>query len=303
MITNWDHILVYCRQEKVVSRILRSSYLPVLNYLLEISNQCKRAQLSLEGDAFASSARILPMLLRLIHNMRKAPREIGTWAPEVPEAWFNEFKTNERPIYLRLLMMTFFSPGINFTVQHEEGVVIPGMTCSRADFAEMRELVIAYTATEIANDQPHPDSQAPMAEGDSDDYETPRLQAAENHQTAADEFDEYDRSRNMYRTSPWSNPPPTFRHLSAVAMRVQSWLMTSTSVERAFSVAGRVTPDGRMSQHETTISAQVMVQVNWNLAEPLLDGVLQLGPREWARRENERLKRKGIIDPHAPVSP
>jgi hypothetical protein len=301
MIGVWNHILVFCRQEKVVSRILRTSFIPVLEFFLHISTICKNAQLSLEGDRFGSSARVIPTLLRLIHNMRKAPRDMGEWASQVADAWFNKFRREERPIYLRLLMLTFLSPGINFTVQQQDDLVIPGMTCSQQDFLEMRELLLTYIEKEIANGQPVPDSQAPVAEPDSDDYETPRLQAAERFQTAADEFADYDRNRNLYRTSPWANAPPTLPHLSAVAIRVLSWLMTSSSVERAFSVAGRVTPNGRMSQNETTISAQVMVQVNWNIAEPLLDDVLKMGPREWARHENERLKRKGLLDPHAPV--
>jgi hypothetical protein len=51
-----------------------------------------------------------------------------------------------------------------------------------------------------------------------------------------------------------------------------------------------------MAMNQRTISARVMIQVNWSAAHPLLRGVLALGRRGWARLTREREERKFARD-------
>jgi hypothetical protein len=58
-------------------------------------------------------------------------------------------------------------------------------------------------------------------------------------------------------------------------------LATFTSAERVFSVARWLCPDYRQTMEQETVSARVMIPVNWELAEPLLQEVLAMSA--WGR--------------------
>jgi hypothetical protein len=74
----------------------------------------------------------------------------------------------------------------------------------------------------------------------------------------------------------WQRTSAELRHLTTVALRVLGFLATSASVERAVSVARSVTGDYQMAMRQETISARVMIQANWRIAQPLLADVLAM---------------------------
>jgi hypothetical protein len=69
-------------------------------------------------------------------------------------------------------------------------------------------------------------------------------------------------------------------------------LSTSASVERADSVARSVTDDYQMAMMQETISARVMIQANWRVAQPLLTGVSAMGRMGWSRAYRDLRDRK-----------
>jgi hypothetical protein len=131
----------------------------------------------------------------------------------------------------------------------------------------------------------------------SDDFFTPRFHGGIANGIASGQVDHYHHIRthrsNLLRF--WIMPPVELQAMSAVAIRILSLLATSASVERSFSTARRACGDYQMAMTQKTISARVMVQVNWRIAEPSLGGVLALGRSGWGgltREREERLSRR-----------
>jgi hypothetical protein len=62
------------------------------------------------------------------------------------------------------------------------------------------------------------------------------------------------------------NTPAELRNSASVALKVLGLLLTSASVERAFSVARSVTTDYQMAMTQETISERMMIQVNCCIA-------------------------------------
>jgi hypothetical protein len=94
----------------------------------------------------------------------------------------------------------------------------------------------------------------------------------------------------------WQGTPAELRHLATVALRVLDFLATSASVERAFSVARSVTGDYQMAMRQETVSARVMIQANWRIAQTLLADVLAMGRTGWSRAHRELGERKLMED-------
>jgi hypothetical protein len=61
-----------------------------------------------------------------------------------------------------------------------------------------------------------------------------------------------------------------------VALRVLSSLATSAPVERSLSIARVVCGEYHMATAQETINVRVMIQVNWDLAEPLVKEALEM---------------------------
>jgi hypothetical protein len=51
-----------------------------------------------------------------------------------------------------------------------------------------------------------------------------------------------------------------------------------------------------MAMKQETVSARVMIQVNWLVAQPLLSDVLALGRSGWGHHSRERARRIGTRD-------
>jgi hypothetical protein len=60
------------------------------------------------------------------------------------------------------------------------------------------------------------------------------------------------------------------QQLRKVALRVLGSFATSTSVDRSFSIVRVVCGEYQIAMAQETISARVMIQANWDLAEPLV---------------------------------
>jgi hypothetical protein len=96
----------------------------------------------------------------------------------------------------------------------------------------------------------------------------------------------------------WQNTPAELKHLTSVALKVLGFVSTSSSVERAFSVARSVTTDYQMAMPQETVSARVMIQANWCVAQPLLANVLVMGRDWWSQADRELEQRK--LTQHTP---
>jgi hypothetical protein len=84
--------------------------------------------------------------------------------------------------------------------------------------------------------------------------------------------------------------------LSVVATNILSLLATSASVEHSYSSARQVRTDYQMAMKQETVSARVMVQVNWLVAHPLLSDALALGHSGWGRFSRERAQEISVQD-------
>jgi hypothetical protein len=77
------------------------------------------------------------------------------------------------------------------------------------------------------------------------------------------------RNADVPPVSFWSNAPAELCELSAGALRIRGLLETSASVERVFSVARWLCTDYQRVMKQETVSARVMIQSTWELAEPM----------------------------------
>jgi hypothetical protein len=81
----------------------------------------------------------------------------------------------------------------------------------------------------------------------------------------------------------WRNTPAELKHLGSVALKVLGFVSTSASVESTFSVARSVTTDYQMVMTQETVSARVMIQANWRIAQPMRPDVLVMGRAGWSQ--------------------
>jgi hypothetical protein len=111
--------------------------------------------------------------------------------------------------------------------------------------------------------------------------------------TAAGQIEYYDhiRTHGVQPLRFWSLGPPELKALSVGVINSLSLLATSASVERSFSSARQVCTDYQMAMKQETVSARVMIQVNWLVALPLVSDVLALGRSGWGRLSRERAQR------------
>jgi branched-subunit amino acid aminotransferase/4-amino-4-deoxychorismate lyase len=77
---------------------------------------------------------------------------------------------------------------------------------------------------------------------------------------------------------------------------ILGFLVTSASVERAFSVACSVTGDYQMAMREETVPTRVMIQAHWRTAQPLLADVLAMGRARSSRAHRELEEQKHMED-------
>jgi hypothetical protein len=114
-------------------------------------------------------------------------------------------------------------------------------------------------------------------------------------------FDTRRRASAFHPVNYWQNRPAELKHLASVALKVLGFLPTSASVERAFPVARSVIMDHQMAMTQETVSAGVMIQVNWRVARPLLANVLAMGQAGWSQAYRELKQRKLTQRTHLPV--
>jgi hypothetical protein len=96
-------------------------------------------------------------------------------------------------------------------------------------------------------------------------------------------FDARRRASAFHPLNYWQHTPAELRHLASLALKVLGFLSTSASVKRAFSVARSVAVAYRMAMTQETVSARVMIQANWRVAEPRLANVLVMGRAGWSQ--------------------
>jgi hypothetical protein len=104
------------------------------------------------------------------------------------------------------------------------------------------------------------------------------------------------RASTSHPLSDWQGTPAELGHLTTVALRVLGSLAISASVERAFSVVRSVTGDHQMAMRQENVSARVMIQANWRIAQPLLADVLTMGRAGWNRAHRELEEWKLVED-------
>jgi hypothetical protein len=95
---------------------------------------------------------------------------------------------------------------------------------------------------------------------------------------ACAQFDRFKENRDDFRTGRWKNPTSSMQQIAIVTEKVARWIITSSSVERGFSIAGAIAWKGRMRITGHNLAAQLMVQANWSIAKRFLAEILALGP-------------------------
>jgi hypothetical protein len=111
---------------------------------------------------------------------------------------------------------------------------------------------------------------------------------------AFEQFESFKTERRDFAKGWWKVPRESMRHLAVVAEKVASWLITSSSAERAFSVAGAIASERRMRIAGHKVHAQLMVQANWSIATKFIAEVLEMGPGGWRAEEDDQCNRIGI---------
>jgi hypothetical protein len=287
LIEQWRFILEYCEAEEIECDALQ--YFSQVQLLSSIANSFQKAETALEGDRFASGAYFIPKLLSILHNIQKF-RTVGfEEAVDAVMRYVAAFKSENPREYSLYLMATFFAGNhVHFAVG-DKGAC----TCTEREFETMRDFALELVELEIQSEGVAVPEDDPTNEPPSDDYSTPRDRSAINLM-AFEQFESFKTERRDFAKGWWKVPRESMRHLAVVAEKVASWLITSSSAERAFSVAGAIASKKRMRIAGHNVHAQLMVQANWSIASKFLAEVLEMGPGGWKAEEDDRCNRMGI---------
>jgi hypothetical protein len=219
----WPQITAYCKEEDLTFPALHK--LQHITELSALANSFHQTEAALEGDHFGSAAHFIPKLLSIIDNIRKFTDH--PMAVQAVMAYVGEFKGKYRREWSFFLLTTFLRGNDLHFMVGTEGPC----TCSPAEFAAMRDLALELIDFEIARDRAPAASAEPTADPPSDDYTTPRSRARSRE--AVEQFRMFDDERIDFAPGWWKIPKPSVRHLAAVAARVASLMITSSSIERA----------------------------------------------------------------------
>jgi hypothetical protein len=183
--------------------------------------------------------------------------------------------------------MAFLNPSIQFCI---------GRTCSEEAYERVRATLIKLVQGEIDRDINH--TRTMPEEPASHDFRSFIPSEQPNVFGVEEQVAVYMRTHafSSHPLSYWHRTPAELRHLTTVALSILGFLATSASVERAFSVGPSVRGDYQMVMRQETVSARVMIQANWRIAQPLLADVLAMGRARWSRAHCELEGRKLMED-------
>jgi hypothetical protein len=86
----------------------------------------------------------------------------------------------------------------------------------------------------------------------------------------------------------WSICPQELKPMSVITIRILSLGGTSASGESAVSTARHIESDSQLAMKQATVAGRPMIQVNWHVAQPLLQHVLAMGRCGWTGLSRER---------------
>jgi hypothetical protein len=281
----WHLITEYCNSEDLQFPALQA--LKHITVLSQLASSFQQTELALEGDHFASGAHFMPKLLRILYNINKFATDYPK-AVQAVNAYVDEFKAKFGREYLMFLLATFFYGG-RLHFQFGDGA---HCTCTPTEYEAMRDLALELIEQEMERHSGEAEQFNQFEDPPSDDFSTPRRHPVTA--LAIDQFIAFETARREFPPEWWQKPPRSMLQVAAVAERVASWMITSSSVERAFSVAGSIASKRRMRISSRNLHAQLMVQANWSIAKKFLAEVLALGPDEWSAEEDRRGDRTGI---------
>jgi hypothetical protein len=266
----WPYMIEFARKEHWDMPERNEKVWTDLHQLQRLAAAFVMAQKEFESDEFGTGILFISHLLRL-------ERRLGDFRECEPEA---RHSTIEHIVQLRrdyewecdtYILMAFLNPSVQFRV---------GRTCSEEACERVRATLIQLVHGEIDRDIDH--TRVMPEARSSDDFRSFIPSEQPDVFGTEEQVSVYTRTRASasHALSYCQGTPAELRHLTTVALKVLGFLATSASVERAFSVARSVTGDYPRAMRQESVSARVMIQANWRIAQPLLADVLARGGRD-----------------------
>jgi hypothetical protein len=279
----WTHMESFAAREGWIVPQLSDPIHTDVSRLRDLTLVFVAAQKELESNDYAVASRFIPHLL----GIRKKLELFRTDEPDALDAVDRYIEHLEQEYGMEwdlFTLMTYLNPSLQWEI---------GRTCSEARFQRITRILVVLVRRQLGL-LPMPALEDPP----SDDFFTPRGSALGSRFTAEGQVEHYGhiRTHGVQPLRFWSLGHPELEALSVVATNILSLLATSASVERSFSSARQVCTDYQMAMKQETVSARVMVQVNWLVAQPLLSDVLALGRSGWGRFSREREQRISVQD-------
>jgi hypothetical protein len=283
----WPYMLGFIEREHLRMPELTDEVRHNITLLNVLAAEFRRAQKLLESDGFAAGSQFIPSYLAI----RARIREFAEIAPDAVNATLAFMDGLEREFSTEwdvFTLMTFLNPSIQW---------IPGRSCSDERFGRIAQALIEWIDQELSFEHEPTPSEPSRFDFMSWFPSRPTLQLSAQHQCEA-----YLQRRTTGLPPLWPEfwgsefAQTNCRQLSRVAERVLSFLATSASAERTFSVGRSIAGDYQMAMKPETLSARVMIQANWSIAIVSLQKILSLGRAGWTELLKARQARANEVD-------
>jgi hypothetical protein len=279
----WEHMKSFAEIENYTIPQLNDTVQNDIRRLRDLTAAFVAAQGDLESDNYATASRFVPYFLAIQKRIDKFQEDEPNVVQEVGE-YITRLQNDYENEWDLLTLMTYLNPSLQWEV---------GRTCSDQRCVRIMEALMSLVQNQLEREP-----RENVADPGSDDFITFRPSTGVAMLTAFEQTQHYNAIRT-HREQPlrfWSQCPVELKPMSIVAIKILSLLGTSASVERSFSIARRICSDYQMAMKQETIAARAMIQVNWCVAQPLLQDVLAMGRRGWARFSRERDQRRAEQD-------
>jgi hypothetical protein len=314
LVALWPHMVNFAELTHMFAPDLTPEVFETVKALERVFAKFVRAQTRLESDSFATGSAFAGHLISIREHIKLFKMQFGvgtTWFEVYVKNFLAEFPRQ----WLVLVLQTLLNPTLKFDdpdspfnpkTREEALKLLTALIDAEINRARVRAAEESR-AREEAEARARDTGQAELDEEEpsSDRYLTNRPSDGSQWVAAERQVSTYLglRETGLYDLDIWGPVNPDMVELRIVALRVLSILTTSSSAERAFSIAALLCGDYQMAMSTLTLSTRVIVQANWSLAASYIPTVLNLGPRGWNSWEQAYFAVKRKYIPRPPVPP
>jgi hypothetical protein len=314
LVALWPHMVNFVELTHMSAPDLTPEVFETVKALERVFAKFVRAQTRLESDSFGTGSAFAGHLISIKDHIQRFKTQFGV-RTTVFEAYVKFYLTDLPRQWLVLVLQTFLNPTLKFgdpdspftqKTREEALNLLTALVDAEINRARVRAAEEAH-AREEADARARERGQAELDEEEpsSDTYLTNRPSDGSQWVAAERQVSTYlgARDTGLYDLDIWGPVNPDMVELRIVALKVLSILTTSSSAERAFSLAALLCGDYQMAMSALTLSTRMIAQANWSLAAPYIPTVLNLGPRGWNSWEQAYFAAKRKYIPRPPVPP